>query len=288
MSRDPERRAPRRAERESDPAIASGRLPSDLGPRVLVALPAAAILVLLVDLGGLALALPLAALAVLGFRELCGLTRRAAPFAVAGYAAVAALPLAALYGGPPAIALVLAASPALVFAALLAASPRAGSTEAIAMSVLGIVWIGGGLAHGVLLTELPHGTGLALDVLIATFVGDTAAHLVGSRFGRRPLAARVSPKKTVEGLVAGVVAGTLAVVAAGALQDWLSGFAALALGLSVALAAPVGDLFESQVKRDAGVKDSGRFFGAHGGVLDRMDAVLFTIVAGYYASSAFA
>ena len=82
----------------------------------------------------------------------------------------------------------------------------------------------------------------------------------------------------------GFIGGTLAFWVAGLYQDWLSGVDALVIGAFVALAAPVGDLFESLVKRDLGVKDTGRFFGAHGGVLDRLDAVLFTIVAGYFAA----
>jgi len=68
----------------------------------------------------------------------------------------------------------------------------------------------------------------------------------------------------------------------GLYQDWFSGWDALALGAAIAVAAPLGDLFESYVKRDRGVKDAGRLFGEHGGALDRLDAVLFTAVAGYY------
>jgi phosphatidate cytidylyltransferase len=105
-------------------------------------------------------------------------------------------------------------------------------------------------------------------------------------YGRRPLAPLISPNKTVEGLVAGVVGATAAFWFAGLYQDWLTGEDALVIGLLVALAAPVGDLFESLVKRDLAVKDTGGFFGAHGGVLDRLDAVLFTVVVGYYAALA--
>jgi phosphatidate cytidylyltransferase len=74
----------------------------------------------------------------------------------------------------------------------------------------------------------------------------------------------------------------LAVWFAGRYQDWLPGAHALVLGLTVGVFAPIGDLFESFVKRQAGTKDTGRLLGAHGGVLDRLDAVLFTAVAGYY------
>ena len=74
----------------------------------------------------------------------------------------------------------------------------------------------------------------------------------------------------------------LATWCAGLYQDWLSGSDALLIGVAVGLAGPLGDLFESQVKRDSGVKDTGKAFGAHGGALDRLDAAFFTLVAGYY------
>ena len=109
-----------------------------------------------------------------------------------------------------------------------------------------------------------------------------AADLGGRALGRRPLAPSISPNKTVEGLAFGIVTGTFAVWCAGLYQDWLSGTDALILGAAVACVAPLGDLFESYLKRDAGTKDTGRAFGAHGGALDRLDAVLFTVIAGYY------
>ncbi|MFZ1925169.1 MAG: phosphatidate cytidylyltransferase, partial [Solirubrobacteraceae bacterium] len=100
--------------------------------------------------------------------------------------------------------------------------------------------------------------------------------------GRRPLAPSISPNKTVEGLVIGMACAVLAVWFAGRYQEWLPGAHALVLGLGVAVFAPIGDLFESFVKRQAGAKDTGSLLGAHGGVLDRLDAVLFTAVVGYY------
>jgi phosphatidate cytidylyltransferase len=156
----------------------------------------------------------------------------------------------------------------------------------MAVTLLGIVWIGVALAHAMLLRELPHGDGLVVDVLVGTFVGDTAAYFAGRAYGRHPLAPRISPNKTVEGLVGGIVGGAAAFWMAGLYQDWLSGTDALIIGVCVALAAPVGDLFESLLKRDLEVKDTGRFFGAHGGVLDRLDAVFFTAVTAYYVSVA--
>jgi phosphatidate cytidylyltransferase len=119
-------------------------------------------------------------------------------------------------------------------------------------------------------------------VLVGTFVGDTAAYLGGRYFGMRRLAPRISPNKTVEGLVFGVLGATLAVWCAGLYQDWIGGVDSILLGLVVGALAPIGDLFESKVKRDAGTKDAGTLFGAHGGALDRLDAALFTLVGGYY------
>jgi phosphatidate cytidylyltransferase len=92
----------------------------------------------------------------------------------------------------------------------------------------------------------------------------------------------VSPNKTVEGLACGITGATFAVWCAGLYQDWLGGWNALLLGAVVGVMAPIGDLFESKIKRDAGTKDAGTLFGPHGGALDRLDAAFFTLVAGYY------
>jgi phosphatidate cytidylyltransferase len=123
-------------------------------------------------------------------------------------------------------------------------------------------------------------------VLVGTFLGDTGAYFGGRALGRRLLAPRISPNKTIEGLAIGMVTAVLAVWFASTYQNWLHGWQALVLGLAVAIAAPVGDLFESLIKRGAGTKDTGRLFGAHGGALDRLDAALFTLVAGYYVWAA--
>lgn len=262
-------------------------LPPDLRERVLIAVPAALAAVLTVHLGGPVFTAAVTVLALLAMHELYGMTGHAGPLRAAGFLATAGLLAVALLGGPSEMVLVVAATVPLCLVAALAAREREGVTWAAGVTVLGVVWIGLGLGHGILLRELPHGTGLVIDVLLATFLGDTAAHLVGATFGRTKLAPRISPTKTVEGLVAGVVVGTAAVLAAAVLfQDWLEPWQAVVLGLTAAIAAPAGDLFESLLKRDLGVKDTGRLFGAHGGVLDRIDAVLFAAVAGYYTSVA--
>jgi phosphatidate cytidylyltransferase len=153
---------------------------------------------------------------------------------------------------------------------------------AIGGTLLGIYWIGFAFGHVELLRELPHGNSVLIDVLIGTFVGDTAAYAGGRLFGRHRLVPAVSPGKTVEGLVCGMLGAILAVFIAGLYQTWLTQGDALLLGVAVAVFGPLGDLFESVVKRDAGAKDAGTLFGAHGGALDRLDAAMFTVVVGYY------
>jgi len=160
-------------------------------------------------------------------------------------------------------------------------------TWAMAVTVFGVVWIGLPLAHAVLLRDIPlHGGALLVDVLVCTFFTDTFAYIGGRMFGRHQLAPQVSPNKTIEGLAIGIAGGVLGFWLAGLYQDWMSGPEALLFGLCVALLAPMGDLFESLIKRDLDVKDTGRMLGPHGGLLDRLDAVLFTVVAGYYLSLA--
>jgi phosphatidate cytidylyltransferase len=253
---------------------------SDLGARVLAALPAIALALFLVIEGGSIFALGLFALGCLCMHELYAMYARTQPVRLAGFVALAGLLAAARYGGQFQILLAAVLALPVVFALTLA-QPRP-SVAGLAITLLGIYWIGFALAHAVLLRELPHGEGIVIDVLVGTFLGDTGAYLGGRLLGKRRLAPRISPGKTVEGLLSGMAFAVIGVWLASRYQDWMPVSHALVLGLGVALVAPVGDLFESFVKRQAGVKDSGGVFGAHGGALDRLDAVLFTAVVGYY------
>ena len=259
---------------------------SDLGPRVLIAIPAAVYAIFIVSQGGAIFAIGIYLLGVVALGELYTLMGRVRPAALAGFLTVAAMIAAALYGEPRQVLMVLAAAFPVTFFLALLRPRREHVSWAIAATLFGALWIGIALVHAVFLRETPHGDGLVIDVLVATFVGDSFAYFGGRLYGRTRLAPRISPGKTVEGLVAGIAGGTLAFWFAGLYQDWLTGPHALVMGLVVAIAAPIGDLFESLIKRDLEVKDTGRFFGAHGGVLDRLDAVFFTIVAGYYAAVA--
>jgi phosphatidate cytidylyltransferase len=216
--------------------------------------------------------------------ELYSLMGRVRPPALAGFLTLVAMLGAALYGEPRHVIMVLAGSFPVTFFLAVLRPRREHVSWAIAATLFGVLWIGIGMVHAVLLRETPHGDGLVVDVLVGTFLGDTFAYFGGRLYGRTPVAPLISPNKTLEGLVAGVVGGTLAFWFAGLYQDWLTGADALLIGFLVALATPVGDMFESLIKRDLEVKDTGRFFGAHGGVLDRLDAALFTMVVGYYAA----
>jgi phosphatidate cytidylyltransferase len=272
-------RGPRRAPRQG------GRGGSDFGARVLAALPAIVFAIFIVVQGGLVFALGILALGIICLGELFTMLAAVRPVRLAGFLGITALVLAALYGDQFQVLLAeVALVPVLFF--LTIAQRREEPSLSMAVTLFGVWWIGLALAHAVLLRELPHGGGILVDILVGTFIGDTGAYFGGRMYGQRPLARRLSPNKTVEGLVIGMVVAVLATWAAGLYQDWLSGPDALLLGLGVALAAPVGDLFESMIKRDAGTKDTGRLFGAHGGALDRLDAVLFTVVVGYYVWSA--
>lgn len=257
---------------------------SDLGQRVLVAIPAILFAIVIVREGGLVFAAALSVLGVLCLGELYSMFARAHPARFAGMAGLVGMLMAAHFGDLQDLMMAMALTVPLTFGLVLLQGR--GGAPGVSVTLLGIGWVGFALAHAVLLRDLPHGDGIVIDVLVGTFLGDTGAYLGGRAIGTTRLAPRISPNKTWEGLLVGIVVAVAAVWFAGLYQDWLSGTQALLLGVAVALVAPVGDLFESYLKRDARTKDTGRLFGAHGGALDRLDAVLFTAVAGYYVWSA--
>jgi phosphatidate cytidylyltransferase len=253
--------------------------------RVLVAIPWVAFAIAITVIGELPFTLAMIAIGAICLREYLAMTETLRPVDAAAYVAVAALIVAAHYGTAFNVLLVLAASFPVLFALGADHRHRDGVVTSLGVTLLGIVWIGIPLAHAVLLRDLPnHGAALLIDVLVGTFATDTGAYATGRMFGSHKIAPSLSPNKTLEGLVGGFLIGTMAFWFAGLYQDWLSGADALLIGAAVAAVAPVGDLFESMLKRDLGRKDTGRILGAHGGLLDRLDAVLFTIVVGYYLS----
>jgi phosphatidate cytidylyltransferase len=257
---------------------------SDLSARIWVAVPAIAYAIFIVAAGGAVFAVGVVLLGLICLHELFRMYEALRPVRLAGFLGLIGLAAAAHFGGEHQVLLATVAFFPGLFLLALAMPERPGVpvTDGMMITLLGTLWVGLAIAHAIMLRELPHGDGIVIDILVGTFLGDTAAYLGGRAFGTRPLALRISPKKTVEGLAIGIVGATLAVWCAGLYQDWLGGWNALLLGFVVGLAAPLGDLFESKIKRDAGMKDAGTLFGPHGGALDRLDAALFSLVAGYY------
>lgn len=249
---------------------------------MLVAVPAAVVAIVFVDLGGTPWALFMLAISWVCLHELYRMLPRWKPTPLVGFAAAAAMVLAARFGSERDVMLAAVASIPVTFLAVVIRGGDGTPSVSIAGTLLGIYWLGLAFAHAVLLRRLDNGGGILIDILVGTFLGDTAAYIGGRLFGRRPLAPSISPNKTWEGLFCGMLIAILAVFIAGLEQTWLTQGDALLLGVTVAVIGPIGDLFESLIKRDAGIKDAGNVFGAHGGALDRLDAVIFTVVAGYY------
>jgi phosphatidate cytidylyltransferase len=154
-----------------------------------------------------------------------------------------------------------------------------------AVTLLAVLHVGVLGSFAALILGLPDGVGILIGVVLAVVANDVGALAVGQTVGRAPLAPDISPNKTLEGLLGGgiasVVVSLLFLAGIGHLTPW-DGRSALLLGLVVAVAAPLGDLCESMLKRDLGIKDMGGFLPGHGGVLDRFDALLFALPAAWF------
>ena len=219
---------------------------------------------------------------VIAVHELCAIARDHRPVVLAAYVGVIAEILLAHLRGVEGMVIALGPIVLLTFI-LAAAAPVEGrsSLTSMAVTVFGIVWIGVGLGAVVVLRD--DGFSLVLAVLLGTWASDIGAYAIGRMIGRRKLAPAISPGKSVEGFVAGVVVGTAVVWWVLYGQGVVGTVDGLVLGLIVALSGPFGDLLESFVKRDLGVKDSGTILAGHGGVLDRIDAMLVTAPMALFA-----
>jgi phosphatidate cytidylyltransferase len=253
--------------------------------RILVAAVGLPVVLYLVWLGGVWLFVLAAVAATTALHELFSIARPLRPLVLAGYTGALLALLGAWLGGTEWMAAGFMSTFALAFLLKGVSGTRQSVALAVATTVLGAGWIGVGLAHAVLLRAIPptdDGRLAILAVLLAVFGADTAAYLVGRLIGRHRLAPAISPGKTWEGLVAGTVVAVLVPFFVLYQSDFLDVWRSLVLGAVIAVAAPIGDLFESAVKRDLGVKDSGGLLLGHGGMLDRLDALLFASVASYY------
>jgi phosphatidate cytidylyltransferase len=166
---------------------------------------------------------------------------------------------------------------------LLSRSPLEQSLRDGAMTLFGVLYLGLTLGTLSMTRLLPLGEWLIFFLLLVTWASDTGAYLVGTLYGRHRLAPTISPKKTVEGLVGGLIA---AIITGYAARWWflpeLSGLDCLILATLLTITGLWGDLTESAIKRSVGMKDSGRILPGHGGMLDRLDSLLFTAPVFYY------
>jgi phosphatidate cytidylyltransferase len=257
--------------------------------RVLVTVVGVPVVLYLVYLGEWWLFGLAAFAALVALHEFYVMARSLRPLVLAGYVGALATLLGAHLGGPAWMTGGFMLTLVLAFLFYGIAETRQTATVTMSTTVLGVAWIALGLGHLLLLRDIPeHGRLAVFTVLLAVFADDTAAYLVGRMLGRHKLAPSLSPGKTWEGFVAGTVAAIAVAFFALYEQDFLTIPESIALGAAIALAGAAGDLFESALKRDLQVKDSGQLLGGHGGMLDRIDSLLFASVAAFYVVIALA
>ncbi len=255
--------------------------------RIAVSVAALPAVLGLVWLGGWWLFALTAVAGMVALHEFATMTRPLRPLVLAGYAGVLATLLGARLGGIEWMLGGFLATLALAFLLYGVAETRQPPTVAIGSTILGTAWIAFGLGFAMLLRGIPeHGRLAAFAVLLAVFAADTVAYVVGRLVGRHKLAPALSPGKTWEGFVAGSAAAIFVAFVALYRTGFVDGWRAPVLGGAIALSAAAGDLFESALKRDMRVKDTGRLLAGHGGMLDRVDSLLFATIASFYVIEA--
>jgi phosphatidate cytidylyltransferase len=263
---------------------------SNLVNRVLVAVIGLPLVLGAVWAGGWWLFALVAVAGAIAVHEFVVMARSLAPLAPAAYVGVLLALLGAERGGVIWMLGGFLTTLLVAFALNTLAKTRPPATAAIGATVLAAAWIGFGLGHIVLLRRMhAHPQLIAFTVLLVVFAADTFAYFGGRLLGRHKLAPTLSPGKTWEGFVLGSLVGVFVAFVA-LYQDrhtYLDVGEAIILGVVIVLVAVAGDLFESMLKRDLEVKDTGTVLGGHGGVLDRVDALLFAAPATYYVVRAF-
>jgi len=258
--------------------------------RILVTVVALPVVLYVVWLGGWWLTGLAMVGALIAMHELYVMARSLRPLVPAGYVgAILSLVGAQAGGFEWMLAGALATLP-LAFILYGVAETRQSATVAIGTTVLAVFWIPVALGHLLLLRDIPeHGRLMVFTVLLAIFADSTFAYLIGRAIGRHRLAPAISPGKTIEGFLAGAIAAVAVTFFAlyEERNDFLVIWEMLVLGVVLASAETIGDLFESAIKRDLHVKDSGRLLAGHGGMLDRIDSLLFAGPAAFYAVVAF-
>lgn len=272
----PVRQVPARARKRRGPvAIATGAVLAGVAVGCFEAGPLATLVLATV-------ALTLAAGETFGALRRAGLR----PLSFFGLLATSGMVVFSYLKGPIAIPVVLAGLVVIVGGSLVAFAAERSPVDDFGGTVLVVTWVGVlGSFAGLLLnpTTFTHRHGVAyLGALVAiTVAHDVGSYVVGARFGRHHFVPRVSPGKSIEGLIGGTALALLVAAFAVARIHPFSLAVALGLGAIVVVLAPIGDLVQSVVKRDLGVKDMGRLLPAHGGISDRIDALLFVLPAAY-------
>lgn len=260
-------------------------LPADLGIRAVAGVVMAALAALVIMLGGWYFAAVMMIMLILAAREWATLTMTDSRqrYAVLGVVllpllVMALVQLAVLVAPNAGLTLISGAVGAILLLLSAFLIRRVGDWPQRLWAIVGIVYLGVPAVAFLALRELDRGMELVFWLVLVVVATDVMAYLTGRTVGGPKLAPKISPGKTWSGLCGGVLGAVLVGAAAGGLADWgwLQGgfFAAI-----LALAAQSGDLFESSIKRRAGVKDSGHLIPGHGGLLDRLDGYLFAAPA---------
>ena len=259
--------------------------------RILSALVLAPIMIALVILGGWWYLAGIGVACAIGAWEACGLfapllkapTDGLWRYVAAGAAAALLIGVQLGFDRPSATQVVWAAVLAGTLLALLAGGKPSNRFLLWAAAAAAMLYVVGLGSHFLLLRQAPQGLGWTVLACAVTWSTDIGAFFVGRAWGKTHFFALISPKKTLEGaaggLLAGTVAGVIAIFAAGL---HVPAYAAPLIGLSLSAIAQCGDLVESMLKREAGVKDSGAIIPGHGGVLDRIDSLLFVVALAFY------
>jgi phosphatidate cytidylyltransferase len=273
--------------RPKGPAPGGG---DEVGTRVLVGAALIVLLLICYAIGPKALVVLSAVVIIAAVAEAYGMLQRAGfrPATLLGLIATAGVVFGAYWRGLDALPLmtVLLFAGAMMWYVLgiVEARPLAN----VAVTVMVFVWVGLLGSFGSLMLTEHQGKGLFLGAIVVAVAADIAAFLVGRTIGSRPMAQSVSPHKTIEGFIGGLVGALIVGAIIGKeLAPWHGTKHGLVLGLVIGLIAPMGDLFESMIKRDLGVKDSGNILPGHGGLLDRFDSILLALPAAYYVAVLF-
>jgi phosphatidate cytidylyltransferase len=267
-----------------------GRDDGDLGSRVAVGVGLVVLLIIAYAIGSIALIVLSAAIVVAAAAEAYGMLQRSGfrPATLLGLVATVGLVFGAYWKGiealPLAVVLVFAGSMMWYLLRIVEARPLAN----VAVTTMAFVWVAVLGSYSGVMLRAHHGKGLLLGAVVVAVAADVGAFVVGRAIGSRPIAASISPSKTIEGFIGGLIAALIAGAIIGKeLTPWGGMRHGLVLGLIIGLVAPAGDLFESMIKRDLGVKDSGSALLGHGGLLDRFDSILLALPAAYYLATLF-